>query len=248
MYAHQQREFGSPRHYRKLVFEFREDTNDQNTLTASVAEDEYNLREIEHLEGHAIDVGGYLGSVGISLAVDHPELSVTIIEPVPDNFALIETNIGLNKVGDRVKVIHGAVGPASLKETTIHYGFRGSETATHHAFVGNASLLTRDQIGPDNCPSFMPHDHIQAKVYTLRSLLPADFIKIDCEGGEWTFMAKQPTTKVPHWVGEMHPIPGHVEGEPGSLRAEFESMLPGFAVSWGNQPIGGAAEFAAVRL
>jgi len=229
------------------MFEFRDDTNDWNTLTASITEDEYNLASL-NLTGHAIDVGGYLGSVGICLAIDNPSLTVTIVEPVPDNYELIRTNVALNGLEDRVDVIHGAVGPASLKKTTIHYGFRGSETATHHAFVGNASLLTRDQIGPDNCPSTMPHDHVEAKVYTLKSLLPADFIKIDCEGGEWTFMAKAPTTKVAQWVGEMHPIPEHVEGEPGSLRREFEALLPGYSFTWGDQPIGGAAEFRAVRL
>ena len=194
--------------------EYREDTNDWNTLTASISEDEYQLRYLE-LSGHALDIGGYLGSVGISLAIDQPGLTVTIVEPVPDNVDLIRTNVALNGLGERVEVIHGAVGPKSLKTTTIHYGFRGSETATHHAFVGNASLLTLDQIGPKNCPSLMPHDHFEAKVYPLAKLLPADFIKIDCEGGEWTFMADAPTTKIARWVGEMHPIPEHVEGAAG---------------------------------
>lgn len=229
------------------------DTNDWNTLWASLNEDEYGLAGLE-ITGHAVDVGGYLGSVGIGLAIDHPDLTVTILEPVPSNFNLIGQNIELNGVGDRVKVIHGACGPASLETTTIHFGFRGgegmtaqeTETATHHAFVGNASLLTLDQIGPLNCPSKMPHDHVEAKVYPLESLLPADFIKIDCEGGEWTFMENAPTHKIPRWVGEMHPIPGHTNLE-GNLRGQFEAMLPGFDVSWGPQPIGGAAEFTAVR-
>ncbi len=245
MYEHKQHDFTTPGG-NKGTFEYRTDTNDWNTLTASLDEDEYGLAGL-YLSGHAIDVGGYLGSVGIGLAIDNPALTVTILEPVPDNYDLIWTNIALNGLEGRVEVIHGAAGPASLATTTIHFGFRGSETATHHAFVGNASLLTLNQIGPDNCPSLMPHDHIEAKVYTLESLLPADFIKIDCEGGEWTFMADAPTTEIAHWVGEMHPIPGHTEQAYGSIRAEFEALLPGYAVTWGNQPIGGAAEFSAVR-
>ena len=69
---------------RRVTMHYRTGTNVHNTLWASLNEDEYHLRG-EHFTGTAIDVGGYLGSVGIGLAVDNPDLSVVIIEPVPPN-------------------------------------------------------------------------------------------------------------------------------------------------------------------
>src|ERR1035437_644147 len=220
-----------------LEFEYREDTNDWNTLTASLTEDEYKLKGLK-LSGHAVDVGGYLGSVGIALAADHfPDLTVTIIEPVPDNRSLIVTNIALNGLGDQIKVIWGAAGRKGRETARIHYGYRGNEHANHHAFVGNVVFLQGD--GPETCPQYTPHDHADVNVYSLEDLLPADFIKIDCEGGEWDFMANAPVEKVARWIGEWHPTNGHTQ-------ADFLALLPGFDVTF-DGPEAGPQEFTAVR-
>jgi FkbM family methyltransferase len=244
IYAHRQHSFITPGgHF--ATFEYREDTSDWNTLTASISEDEYHLKGRE-ITGHALDIGGYLGSVGICLAIDHPEITVTILEPVPDNVELIGRNIELNGLTDRVNVIHGAAGAKGRKKIRVHYGFRGTESGEHHAFVGNANLF-QDQGSGSDCPQFIDHDHADVRVYSLAELLPADFIKIDCEGGEWNFMAKAPTAKVRQWVGEWHPIPGHNDGqrEPGDTQAEFAALLPGFDIRF-DGPLSGAAEFSAV--
>ena len=46
IYAHQQHDFTSPGGHR-MVMEYREDTNDWNTLTASITEDEYRASSVE---------------------------------------------------------------------------------------------------------------------------------------------------------------------------------------------------------
>ncbi len=226
-----------------MTMEYRTESSDWNTLTAAITEDEYRLADLD-IRGHAVDVGGHLGSVGLGLAIDHPGLTVTIVEPVPDNVDLIHTNIGLNGLESRVTVLYGAVGPKDRETTRVHYGFRGNESAEHHAFIGNIRFV----MGGSDCPEFTPHEHAEVKVYHLEDLLPADFIKIDCEGGEWPFMADAPTDQIPMWVGEWHPIPGHNDGarEKGSTQAEFAALLPAFDITW-RGPLEGTQDFWAVR-
>src|SRR5690349_6287046 len=93
----------------------RDGSNDYNTLNACMTEDEYHLADF-HGSGWAVDVGGYLGGVAISLALDNPELRVLVIEPVPDNIRLIRENIERNDLTERVTLIEGAVGDGSPVE------------------------------------------------------------------------------------------------------------------------------------
>lgn len=179
---------------------YRADTNDWNTLNASLDEDEYLLPT--GLSGVALDVGGYLGSVGIALAVDNPDMTVTILEPVPPNADLIEQNIALNGLQDRVTLIRGAIGTGG-EDVAVWYGYRGSETMEHHAFVGNSSLAY------DNGGA-AEHDEIIWKARSLASFGPLDFLKIDCEGGEWTALADpKANARIKVIVGEAHSVRGH---------------------------------------
>src|SRR3990167_7664082 len=102
----------------------REGTNDWNTLNASMTEDEYGLRGLE-LSGIAIDIGGYLGTVAIGLLLDHPDLVVHCVEPIPENVDLIRKNADINGVTGRLILWACAVGDG--QPTTIHYGFTGDE-------------------------------------------------------------------------------------------------------------------------
>src|SRR5881396_102281 len=103
-----------------VSMEFRDGTNDWNTLSIIFTNDEYGLRDLR-LDGIALDVGAYLGGVAIALALDNPGLRVIAIEPVPDNGDLIERNITRNSVQDRVTLIRGAVGRGG-ESTDVRYG------------------------------------------------------------------------------------------------------------------------------
>jgi FkbM family methyltransferase len=178
----------------------RLETSDWNTV-ASVMKphDEYGLAGLS-LTGRAADVGAHIGAVTIALLVDNPELHVTAVEPVPDNAALLRQNLAQNGVADRCTVIEAAVG--SGKSTTIRYGYTGSENATHHAYIGNSAIVYPD--APDN-----PHQEAQVPVIRLADLGPLDFLKIDCEGGEWGFLKGAGLAKVTRIHGEAHPVLGH---------------------------------------
>lgn len=187
------------------TFHYRTGTNDWNTLWASLNEDEYQLPPVQ--SGVAVDVGGYLGSVGIALAIDNPDLRVIIVEPVPPNCELITRNILQNGVEDRVKLLAGAVGP---KGTMVHvaYGYKGSEAAEHHAFVGNSTLLEQAE----------HHETVKYAATTLWDLVNLagghiPLLKIDTEGGEWDFLLPPATRNVELIVGEWHPVKGHVRDD-----------------------------------
>lgn len=195
---------------RPAVFRYREDTNDWNTLWACLNEDEYGLRGLSGVRS-AVDVGGYLGGVGIGLALDHPDARVLIIEPVPDNVDLIDWAIDANHVRGRVEVLAGAVGDGS--EIEVWYGYRGNEAAEHHAFVGN-STLAYDTGGP------LEHDTVRYVSLTIRDVvdrMDPDLLKIDTEGAEWAFLARD-AALLPRIVGEWHPVRRHT-------RSEFADLL-----------------------
>lgn len=180
-----------------VVMRYRLDTNDYNTLNASLDADEYRLPK--GLIGFALDVGGYLGSVGIAIALDNPEATVTIVEPVPENADLIARNIECNGVGDRVTLIRGAVG---RDKVDVWYRYQGSVSLDHHAFVGNSSLAY-DHGGEAY------HETITYKGLTLGDFGPIDYMKVDCEGGEWVFLDDPLVSRVAVIVGEAHAVRGH---------------------------------------
>ncbi len=178
---------------------YRQGTSDYNTLNACMTEDEYGFAG-RKVSGVAVDIGAHLGGVAVGLALDNPDLRVIAVEAVPPNAELLRQNVAQNGLQDRVTVIEGAVGNGD--PVSIHYGYTGSESAVHHAFIGNAG------IGGD--------DYTETAAYsqsvTLTSLLAEagsiDLIKIDCEGGEFGFLENPSVGQVPVILGEWHAIVG----------------------------------------
>jgi FkbM family methyltransferase len=206
----------------------REGTNDWNTLNACMTEDEYHLRDWRG-SGWAFDIGGYLGGVGIGLALDNPELSVLIVEPVPDNARLIRANIGMNDCADRVTLIENAVTGPQRAPVKVWHSYSGTPSLEHHAFVGN-STLAYDHGGE------MPHEEtVYDQPETLWTMLNrtasprVGLLKIDCEGGEWDILAAgQAVALFDLIVGEAHSVRGHRGSDiVGLLDATHEVFLEG---------------------
>ena len=209
-------EFRTPRG-RPVLMAIREGTNDWNTLNACMTEDEYLLRSWQG-SGWAVDVGGYLGGVGIGLALDNPGLRVLIVEPVPDNARLIEQNIERNGVRDRVTLIVGAVGDGGPVD--VWHGYSGSESLEHHRFVGNSSLAYDHGGEAPHETATYPKSLTMADINVLTGG-SVDLLKIDCEGGEWSFLgaAAFSVETVREIVGEAHSVRGHRGDDSIGLRA-----------------------------
>ena len=206
MYEIQQSTWTTPRGNR-ASFRYRADTADWNTIQASTTEDEYRLRELD-LSGWALDIGGYVGSVSIALALDNPNLSVICVEAVPANQTLIQENIDLNGLGDRVTLVKGAAGDG--RKVAVKWGYEGDEVATHHAFVGNANNLGEST-----------SQRLEVVSLTLADLIgdkQIAFCKIDCEGCEYAVLQGDALAQIERIHGEIH---GIADCLPASLPANL---------------------------
>jgi len=209
-------------HGHPVTFHYRIDTNDWNTISSTMhPHDEYKIPE--GLKGVAVDLGAYLGTVAISLAIDNPDLRVIAVEPVPPNADLIEQNIAANGLQDRIELIRGAVGGPSDVEIKVWYGYQGNASVEHHAFVGN-STLAYDHGGE------LEHEEVQYRRITLSDLVEMaggfiDWLKIDTEGGEWAFLSDTDALpKVGTMTGEWHPVRGHVIGDVLALLGDTHTV------------------------
>ncbi len=226
---------------------WREGTNDWNTTTSCLTEDEYGLAP-HAFSGYALDIGGYSGGVTIALLVDNPGLRVTVVEPVPANVDIIRRNLVLNGVADRATVVRQPAAGPDVTETLILFGWGSSHPAVHpqqipncfdcaqvhNAFVGNSTLFTGNT----------PNEHLELVLPTvsLTDLLedtdPA-VVKIDCEAGEWSFFDDPLVSRLPLIVGEWHAA--------GGTQAEFAALLGATHDVTFSGPVAGPGGFVAVR-
>ncbi len=187
----------------RLRIECRAETNDQDTAHNVAKLDEYGLAGLD-LAGWALDVGSQIGSVAVALAVDHPDLTVVAVEPIPDNLISLYRNIELNGVEGRVLVVPMAAGGPTADLVRIRYGF-----PNRHRYVGN--------LGEDGHT-----EEFDAPAVSLSSLLKtyridqAALLKIDCEGCEWAFLRDPATARISLITGETH----------DGSEAELISILP----------------------
>lgn len=189
----------TPKHH-FVQLTYRLETSDWNTISSvMLPHDEYGLAALD-LCGRAADIGAHIGSVTIALLMDNPNLVVTAVEPIPDNVELLHENLERNGVADRCHVINAAVGKG--KSTIIRYGYTGTVSAEHHAYIGNSALVYPED-GSD-----LPHKETKVPVLSLKELGPVGFVKIDCEGGEWGFLAGD-VSGIGRIHGEAHPVLGH---------------------------------------
>lgn len=189
----------------EAVLEYREGTVDWGVIESTLTGDEYGLRDLS-LSGWALDLGAYLGSVTIALALDNPDLRVVAVEPVPENAQLCRDNVHRNGLDSRVTVIQGAVGPPNQSTLCIRYGFHDPELGAHYAFVGGIETVVIDGEGRSS-------QRCEARCYSLSDLIESagelpSFVKIDCEGGEWEAFRDPVTRRLPRIHGEWHARPG----------------------------------------
>lgn len=218
------------------TFAYREQTNDWNTLSSILTSNEYHLPR--HLSGWALDIGAYLGGVSIALALDNPDVRVLAVEPVPDNVRLTQRAVELNGLTDRVTVVDGALAGPDEGSVSIFYGYRGTESLEHHAFVGN-STLAYDTAGE------VEHDERTLVPWTLTRLLDEfgipeiEWAKIDCEGAEFSILRDPAVARLRFITGEWHNVRGHVQ-------SDVSALLPGHDVTF-DGPVDGPGGFVAVR-
>lgn len=205
------------------TFGYRDGTVDWNVLTSILTNDEYSLAKLDP-GTIALDIGAYIGGWAIGAALDYPDCHIYAVEPIPENLAILRDNIERNGVGYRITVVEGMVGTG-----TIAYGGTDSDASRQNAWVGNT-------IGE----WFHPTKTVTPKRVRFDDFPRPSFVKIDCEGGEWTFLDDPAAGAVRTIVGEVHDIGL-------GFRQEFASMLtPTHDVVFAGSPEG-CCGFLAMR-
>lgn len=180
----------------------REGTNDEALVHAVVDGDEYRLRTLPRLTGWALDIGAHIGSVGIALAIDNPDLRVLSIEPVAENADLIRQSVEKNGVSDRVTVVEGAFGTDRVMVDFQHADGVDAEHMRQSRWIGS--------VFREPWHSRIQADVRKVKRLTLSGLLRSHridrvtFCKTDCEGGEWAVFGDRRIGDLARIHGEWH--------------------------------------------
>jgi FkbM family methyltransferase len=190
----------------------RNGTTDTNAVLA-LPQDDYRLWG-QPWSGWMIDVGAHIGTIGLTLARQNPDLRVLCIEAVPDNADLLEANISRLGLASRVISIRAYAAAPGTISGTCHYGYRYRESESDgyvsaHRYVGNTWIHLGE-----------PEHSVEVPAVSLDRLLreydieDVALLKIDCEGCEWSFLDTPAIAKVQTIRGEYH---GGYPGEPGHV-------------------------------
>lgn len=153
----------------------REGTNDAMVAEACIEQDEYRTYRSDATR--IADIGGHIGSWSLGYLLDHPEADAVIVEPIPDNMAVIQRNLARNGVLSRAVALPYALAPGI--STGIRWNWRNAEGAEMHRYIGG-------QLMPEGVESDVL-EVVATDVPRLLALMGwtrIDLMKIDCEGGE----------------------------------------------------------------
>lgn len=123
-----------------------------------------------------IDIGAGLGDFAISVACEHPSTQVYAYEPFPNSFHLLQNNIALNHVVN-VHPFPYAIGAYS---GTMHLNTTTKIPLQHSTAKTVASLDAKTAL---RVASLSLDD-----VFNEQQLSYCDFLKVDCEGGEYDIL------------------------------------------------------------
>jgi FkbM family methyltransferase len=177
-----------------------------------IGEDEYGLRG-EAIEGWVLDIGAHIGLISVAIAKDFPDTKVVAVEAIPDNAALIQKNVDLNGLTERVFVESAGASAPGAVTIPITYGYSsvgiegGSNPIISEGYVKDCRYIGNifeypegEQQAVTEMVPALSLDAIIAKYGIDRVAL----LKIDCEGCEYAFLKTKAVAKVDRIIGEFH--------------------------------------------
>lgn len=134
---------------------------------------DYETNATAILDGWTVlDIGAGLGDFAVSVAYAHPRCRVYAYEPFPESYKLLEENSALNGARN-VSAAPIAVGAQSGEMTLFATGAAVQHTTTKAS--GMAEALSVQGLSLDD-------------VFAAHALTTCDFLKMDCEGGEYDIL------------------------------------------------------------
>src|SRR3989344_5109884 len=121
-----------------------------------------------------IDIGAHIGLFSIFAASRAKNGRVYAFEPAPDNFQMLEKNIGLNNLSNIVPVNQAVAGKGGVRDFILY-----KKSAAAHSFVFSKTE---------------ERDIIKVKTVSLDEIVKKnniekiDVLKMDCEGAEYEIL------------------------------------------------------------
>lgn len=143
-----------------------------------------------------IDIGAGLGDFVLSVTHSRPQCKVWAFEPFPESFELLKENVALNQAENVFAfqtAVSGQTGTMKMALTGAavqHVAFNNEETTSH-----------------DDAPVIEVESQSLDDLLSGDQLTHCDFLKIDCEGGEFDILFNaSPNTlaKIDHICLEYH--------------------------------------------
>lgn len=178
---------------RTVTMEYRDDTSDWNTISAILTHDEYTMPR--GLSGTILDIGAHVGAFAVGAAMDNPAAVVVAVEALPENADLAQRNSDLNHAG--VIVLQRAAGVNGR----VRYGASDTEFNAGHRFIGGGVWQEDSSATVIDVPTVRLWELVM-------DYGPVTFLKIDCEGCEWSFLEDAALGEVAEIAGEYHPRGG----------------------------------------
>ena len=148
--------------------------------------------------GTVVDVGGYIGDFALYAATRLKAKKVVVYEPSPKNFALLQRNISMNHLTNRIVAVNKAVGTAGSMMLNTNSPDRDQVNVSSYGHKHSGDLVAVDSDSLSN-------------ILETHNLGQVDLLKLDCEGAEYDIILSTPPEvlrRVRHIVFEHHEIDG----------------------------------------
>jgi FkbM family methyltransferase len=162
-----------------LRFTVRQNRRDAGILAEVFMDLEYTRGVQLPANPIVVDIGGYIGDFAIYAAKYLNARKVITIEPSPQNYALLETNIENNNYQGRIVALRKAVTDGTPARMNIDTAEAGQMRVSAYCGTSRGELTTVPGIS-------------LAQIMKDYSLPTIDLLKIDCEGGEYMILLTAP--------------------------------------------------------
>jgi len=188
-----------------ILFTYRQDTSDYNTVPAIVEVDEYGFRNFGLKDGDVVlDLGAHIGAATCFLNYLNPNLRIYAYEPLPENYALLKINMIQNRIVNG-HIFRKAVMPMDNIKARIHYTTDKTENGKHHRFIGRPMKLAEAEWDET---AFVTVEAITLEhILTENNLDKVKVVKMDIEGVEADVLLSTPPhilQKIEYITGEYH--------------------------------------------
>jgi len=158
---------------------------------------DYETHGVEIEDGwQVIDIGAGLGDFVLSVAHSRPNCKIWAFEPFPESFQLLEENVALNQINNVVAL-----------QTAVSGQTGSMKMALTGAAVQHVSFNYQKSTTQYDAPVIEVKSQSLNELFAQDDLTHCDFLKIDCEGGEFDILFNSsPNTlaKIRHICLEYH--------------------------------------------